>query len=449
MVGHFGYYRNLSEDKAIKHGHLPQKLPNFNLDIYTTPTHHLLKKENPAVLLTTGGFAPLHDGHIEMMEKAKEALESKGYNVVGGYFNHSHDSYVKTKDEHWIMDANIRIQQGRDKIENIEWLEVDPWGSLYVPEDIDFTTVYERMKAYLKRWHGDCEVIYVYGSDNDFGPAWSKGKAICVKRPGHPLEEHKNVINVEANNLDASREIRKQLKKEKKVEKKQFIVLRNDIKHILKDENFKGKEQELTIIFENIKYLLNKYSGFKIVETEIDRDQSFVDSLEEKTLSIDKCVVGDYNFDTSRSFFAAANQQKSHSQCIDFENFDIPKGLTLIDDDVSTGSTLSLMKERFEPTQVYLTIMENLKSLNYNHADCYDVIDFRDFIYGAPDGGLLTQFGRQIYALPYVNLAKRASIFPEYTQEFSKEIWKLNKTLHRGNVTVARIIEKHIKLLSY
>ena len=83
-------------DKFVK----KYKVAN-NLSLLTTPVSKLIdfkeKKENPVVLLSTGGFDPIHDGHIYMMEFAKEALEKKGYHVIGGYLSPSHESYVSTK----------------------------------------------------------------------------------------------------------------------------------------------------------------------------------------------------------------------------------------------------------------------------------------------------------------------------------------------------------------
>ena len=41
----------------------------------------------PVVLLATGGFWPPHRGHVAMMERARESLESAGHQVVGGYLS--------------------------------------------------------------------------------------------------------------------------------------------------------------------------------------------------------------------------------------------------------------------------------------------------------------------------------------------------------------------------
>lgn len=51
----------------------------------------------PVVLLATGGFWPPHEGHVEMMERARERVRSSGRTVVGGYLSPGHDDYLQLK----------------------------------------------------------------------------------------------------------------------------------------------------------------------------------------------------------------------------------------------------------------------------------------------------------------------------------------------------------------
>lgn len=50
-----------------------------------------------AIILMGGSFNPIHIGHIESMEKAKEEVEKKGYQVVAGYLAVSTDDWVVKK----------------------------------------------------------------------------------------------------------------------------------------------------------------------------------------------------------------------------------------------------------------------------------------------------------------------------------------------------------------
>ena len=91
------YYRKVYKkysdiETVIKAGFIYDKLDQdslnyYNLSLLTTPVSKLKDfsdEEKPVVLLSTGGFDPIHDGHIYMMEFAKETLEKNGYKVIGG-----------------------------------------------------------------------------------------------------------------------------------------------------------------------------------------------------------------------------------------------------------------------------------------------------------------------------------------------------------------------------
>ena len=44
------------------------------------------------ILVTTGGFSPIHEGHLHTLNIAKKELEKKGYHIAGGYLSPSHES---------------------------------------------------------------------------------------------------------------------------------------------------------------------------------------------------------------------------------------------------------------------------------------------------------------------------------------------------------------------
>lgn len=96
------YKKYLSIDYVIKARFIDDNYNDeeiYNIDILTTPFNKLKKEydKKPVVLLTTGGFYPIHDGHINMMEKAKEYLEKNGYSVLGGYLSPCNNIYTNTK----------------------------------------------------------------------------------------------------------------------------------------------------------------------------------------------------------------------------------------------------------------------------------------------------------------------------------------------------------------
>ena len=93
----------------------------------------------------------------------------------------------------------------------------------------------------------------------------------------------------------------------------------------------------------------------------------------------------------------------------------------------------------------------------YIKCKVFDVVDFRDFVLGAQNSGLVVRLPnnkviRALYNLPYVSLRTRVSILPKYEIEFASFIWKLNKEFYtkiNKDITVADICEEHRKLLIY
>lgn len=143
----------------------------------TTPYHKIVHNlltapkddGNPVVLVTTGGFSPIHYGHLSMMETAKNALEQQGRTVVGGYFSPSHDHYVNEKyGGEAKLSASHRIHLAHEVTDESDWLMVDPWEASYVPTDVNFTDVIRHLKSYLNHHlpSPDVDVMYVSGADN-------------------------------------------------------------------------------------------------------------------------------------------------------------------------------------------------------------------------------------------------------------------------------------------
>ena len=184
------------EDLLIKAGFILDqfsldKINYYNIDLLTTPFDKLKENvndlNNPIVLLSTGGFYPIHEGHIKMMEEAKRVLSNDGYDVIGGYLSLSHDDYISTK-PYYISDQYERINEGREYLKNNDWLMIDPWESIYVRTPINFTDVIERLKKYLQKYIDKrIKVAYIFGGDNvEFMYCFEKdGIAVCLNRDGY------------------------------------------------------------------------------------------------------------------------------------------------------------------------------------------------------------------------------------------------------------------------
>jgi nicotinic acid mononucleotide adenylyltransferase len=152
------------------------------------PTHP--PSENCAVLVLTGGFAPVHQAHISILETAKAALQQRGVTVVGGYLSPSHDEYVSTKAHSAdLYTAGHRLAMCDLVTSDSDWLMVDPYEALYTGASVNYTEVLTHLESYLAA-HVDYPVAvhYVFGSDNaPFARAFAaKGHCVCVERNTQP-----------------------------------------------------------------------------------------------------------------------------------------------------------------------------------------------------------------------------------------------------------------------
>lgn len=148
-------------------------------------------KTNYAVLLTTGAFSPIHQGHIEMMNIAKRELENKGFKVIGGYLSPAHDGYVSLKDQgKAALSAKCRLNLCRMALKNNNWLMVDSWESMGVDIPITYTDVLKRLEKYLAdhiKTTKPINIFFVFGSDNaSYCRAFIRyGQCVCVERYGY------------------------------------------------------------------------------------------------------------------------------------------------------------------------------------------------------------------------------------------------------------------------
>src|SRR5574343_167580 len=156
------------------------------LKMLCTPLVNISKPNTSkhCVLVTTGSMCPIHDGHIQMVVRAKERLQSAGYEVLGGYICPDHDSYVSRKTGAGHINIYDRCVLVSEKIweNNLgDWLAVDPWYGIFNECDRNFTDLVTRTKLYLKEHTGiETEIAYVCGGDvANFSKAF-EDQGLCV-----------------------------------------------------------------------------------------------------------------------------------------------------------------------------------------------------------------------------------------------------------------------------
>ncbi|XP_022965146.1 nicotinamide/nicotinic acid mononucleotide adenylyltransferase isoform X3 [Cucurbita maxima] len=82
-----------------------------------------IKPKTLAVLVATGSFNPPTYMHLRMFEMAKDALESEGLCVIGGYMSPVNDAYKKKG----LISSEHRIKLCELACRSSEYIMVDPW----------------------------------------------------------------------------------------------------------------------------------------------------------------------------------------------------------------------------------------------------------------------------------------------------------------------------------
>ena len=408
---------------------------NLDYNIFTTPLNNIKIDENtknPVVLLSTGGFNPIHDGHLQMMEKAKKCLEENNYTVIGGFFSPSHEDYIKTK-VNYIDNQADRLNYNYEILQNYDYLNIDTWEMYHNNRYINFSSVIFRLEKYLQKYvRNDIKVAYVFGDDNiEFSYLFTKNIGVCVYRNNPKFDIFKqnnksdNMFFIKQSSVDISSKFLREIPV--KTANKNLYIVRNE--GTLPFKNFKGDIYNAQLFFkEKFIKILNNYisNPVKIVDVQ-DEVNAANNYLKDKTtISIDPYFTGNYNLHISRQFFICDSQIKPE-KIIDSPGYnnnftDLPnENFVLVDDDSVSGNTIKLLKQYINITDTYF-----LNSIIKNKI--FDCIDLRDFIFGVENSGLvvnvLNQNIRVPYIYPYVNLYTRANI--KDTINFSKEIINLN-----------------------
>lgn len=425
------YYQSLflsdGKEKIISAGYLEEQfIPDFKGVIDKSKV-----KNKGIILLTTGSFGLMHEGHLSMMEQAKEELENQGFEVAGGFFSFSHDDYVLSKSKN-MPSLKERISHAKNLIKDSSWLNLDLWEAL-LPGVVNFTTVL----TYFEQNFPEHEIRYVFGK-TEYSFSWAfkhHGKAVYV--PSENIsptildllkKETPNVLITSASKFSHlnSRDLRP------------WYVLRDDSSFfpMVGIEVFKSK----------IIKLLEKASGYAVKT--LNPEQQLVWAKKqvegEKTLSLDIYYKGTYQLELSRLFQVKDSQTKGiklmerwGSPSVSDQVKKIPPGnYTLVDDDVASGETIERVKALL-PSDVVINKVVVLSEVE-GRLNIFDIVDLRDFIIGAPGGGLQVIDDKGIvsrapYIFPFVNLSSRAKISKLSQVDFTKEILDLNIALYTIN----------------
>lgn len=390
---------------------------------------------NPCVLLSTGAFCPLHEGHIKMMEKAKEAVERAGFQVAGAYFSPGHDEYIKSKtDDEWIPVHN-RIQIIREMTKPYPWINVDPWEGAFTKVAVNFTDVVYRLGLYLKEHLGkEIPVFFVCGGDNvRFLKAFSNhGYCVVVDRPPYTSDyEFKTALNasnytrfiyanggieMSSSKIRSSTKFTPPEKKDLNLRLRRFDLKENAVATWLKPYFNKITHHYI----EDQKKLYHNMAACIMM------------------ISMDPYIEGDREFAISREYdlFGTSMLGYTHrpgSRTLEQQVDRIPRDhYGIFDDDIHTGNSIRFARKCIEADGT--RIIDSVHSFNISASDNVEVLDARDFLFGFDEhSGLVVRLpnGKRVrvpYMYPFVCPFTRASI--NEPMRFSAAMWDLNMAMH-------------------
>lgn len=391
---------------------------------------------NPCVILSTGSFCPVHQGHLDMMEEAKKGVERMGYTVLQGYLSPGHDEYIFSKNTHTAIPIHQRLALIEKAIHAYDWLSIDPWEGLFTTIAVNFTEVVHRLTVYLEHWTGQrIPVFFLCGGDNArFALTFTqKGYCVVANRPGYEdrYEKYKRqtaalsdrIIWVEGDNAMSSTQI-----------KTTYIPpIKKALSIRLQDQHQEDRTFEKNLI-EVLK------ARFTTIRTRYVSNQVVPEGLlaSDDYISLDPFVRARYNLSLSRHYDVFGTKKLRYGQrpfapqlVEQLLKMPLTKALALYDDDICTGQTMAFARQLLKEHGIAVSgtfSQENSTGKNI------EILDSRDFLLGANGGGLVIkqpngQLCRMPYIYPYVCPFQRASI-PDPMQ-FSLEVWELNRQYYQ------------------
>ena len=125
-------------------------------------------KTTSVLLVLTGALNPVHNGHLKMLEDARNRLvEEEGFRPteIRAVLSPSHDNYVKTKHGHISIDHRLQMVRLAIASRKYSWVQAGTWEGKNVPLDgayHDFPAVVD----HYKQKHAAVRVVYVAGQDH-------------------------------------------------------------------------------------------------------------------------------------------------------------------------------------------------------------------------------------------------------------------------------------------
>lgn len=441
---------------------------DYMLSIPTTPIATALQSlkdmkasddnRSPVVLLCTGSYNPPHQGHMDMIEAAKIAMEAAGHSVIAGYVSPGHDEYIRHKSGDLAVPIHKRIQLCEEMCP--KWVSVDPWEGIFNKHAIMFTHVVERLERYLEFHLGvKVPVYFVCGADNlSYMKAFKyRGHCVVVGRPGYTTKtqelqqyiiDHGHVTYALCENTMSSTKIRESIG----VPKVDQVNLHLRVENTMFDEIGASWMELMTLVSSEYKSVTLNMLSHQLLDFHDIKKSG-------KILSLDHFMVGDFNLRLSRYYDMFGSKMLRFHRSPEADPLDTQldrieaqqeDGFFLFDDDIhTTGGTIryvsGLLDERGLCNRGAITFKVSDDSQG-------EILDLRDFLIHGDNCGLVVQMPdgsgvRTPYVYPYVCPYARAQVTDP--MGFSIKVWEFNKKFHAKAGTVAKDLGSMGELFAY
>lgn len=410
-----------------------------SLNYLCTPIS-MIEKEDSAIFVMTGSFAPYHSGHHSVMRSAQKYLSDLRYKNVYGYVAPDSDQYVidkKIKDS--AYSAENRIACIHDYMYDSEFY-IDPWMALFRKEDINFTEYVARMELYIEHYLGaKIPIYFVCGGDNaNFWRAFEfQGRCLVFDRKGDKSKfktektyfkeicgDNDRIHFIDFDHPESSTNVRENSFSFK--EKAHMLQVRYQ-----SDSSISGNPEKLE---DNITYLLTQnfqfcYPSDISNQMKIMSYNSFIHK-NKNLISLDSQIDLKYKLRVSRVYEIFGLNKLYYT--VDDSKSKLPNDLdseyTLFDDDVMTGGTMSWAKDYLRD-KGYKISKKHLSFVESKIDGDTEILDARDFVIGGVNNGLMIELpnkklSRVPYIYPFVSCNIRGSIKDGI--KFSIEVFKLN-----------------------
>lgn len=173
-----------------------------------------------------------------------------------------------------------------------------------------------------------------------------------------------------------------------------------------------------------------------VIVKRVDEQLQSIPTFTHPSISLDKYFTGDFQLDVSRHFIIDDPIQE-HGYKLDCTTKSLTdeiqkikklgfQNVILVDDDSVSGETVNRIKQLLDI---------NIIDTYFISPGYKDVLDVRDFLLNARNGGLVFSDSETVfrapYIYPYVNLQKRAMF--NNPKEVTRRVLELNKELYQNN----------------